>query len=179
MRKLLILMLVLGVASMATAVPTLTVSNNNPAPGDTIQVYITGTAAEASGSGGVPPGGYSGMLGVDYVAYGYLGGSPYLTIVPPPAITTAAGGYAYAGPMYALEFWSAASTPPWNEATDVDVGLWFTYNVLVTGAAGQSEVIDLLNNAMGIIATQPITIVPEPMTMALLGLGALFLRRRK
>ena len=179
MRKLLILIVVLGMASWAIAVPIMTVSNPTPVPGETIQVFIDGTAAEASGPLGVPGGGYSGMLAIDFYAYGYLGGSPYLTIMPPPAITPEAGGYAYAGPMYALEFWSAAPLLPWSEPFDVDPGLWFTYNVLVTGAAGQSEVIDLLNGMMLPIGGQMINIIPEPMTMALLGLGGLFLRRRK
>ena len=179
MRKLLILMLVLGMASMASALPTITVSDSTPNPGDTIQVYITGTAAEACGTGGVPIGGYSGFLAIDYVAYGPPGGSPYLAWTGGPAVTTAAGGNASASPTTGMQYYAAIPVAPWTEPTDVDIGLWFTFDVLVTGAAGQSEVIDLLNNVVGGIGQVQIDIVPEPMTMALLGLGGLFLRRRK
>jgi len=35
------------------------------------------------------------------------------------------------------------------------------------------------NNATGVFATQTLNVIPEPMTLALLGLGGLFLRRRK
>ena len=187
MRKLLIFMLVLGMASLATAVPTITVSNATPNPGDTIQVYITGTAAEASGPGGTPGGGYSGFMAIDYTNYNYYNyptsSSPYLSITSfSPTITTAAGGYAAAsGPSYGAAYWAAMPLLPWAEATDVDAGLWFTYNVSIDGVAGDVEVIDILDNAYGIIgsATVTITEIPEPMTMVLLGLGGLFLRRRK
>jgi len=181
MRKLLILMLVLGMASMAMATPTITVSNTTPQPGDTIQVYITGTAAEASTDGVTGTGGWSGVLAINYAAYGYTGGSPYLTISPPPTITTYAGGMAGAITSTAVEFIAAAAGTPWDETTDVDIGLWFTYDVDVSATAldGDSEVIDLLDNALANVGQVTINIIPEPMTMALLGLGGLFLRRRK
>ncbi len=181
MRKLLILMLVLGMASMAMATPTITVSNLTPQPGDTIQVYITGTAAEASTDGVTGTGGWSGFLGINYAVYSFTGGSPYLTISPPPTIETAAGGMAYTATTSAMEYFIAAANTPWSELDDVDVGLWFTYDVDVSATAldGDSEVIDLLDNAMGNVGQVTIDIIPEPMTLALLGLGGLFLRRRK
>ncbi len=178
MRKLLILALVLGMASLATALPTITVSNPNPIPGEVIQVYVSGTAAEASTSGGFI-GGYSGFVAVDYVAYGYLGGSPYLAIAPYPTVATAAGSYAAYGTSGGMEYFFAAHLPPWTEAKDVDVGVWFTFNVTATGTVGDVEVLDLINPATSNIGQVTITIVPEPITMALLGLGGLFLRRRK
>ncbi|MHC4721418.1 MAG: PEP-CTERM sorting domain-containing protein [Planctomycetota bacterium] len=185
MRKLLILALVLGMASWATALPTITVSNPNPINGEVIQVYVSGTAAEASTTASI--GGYSGFVAIDYAVYGALGpaGSPILSIASPPAITTAAGSYATAattaasGPYPGIEYFFAAHLPPWTEGKDVDIGTWFTYDVTITGSAGQSEVLDLLNPSVSNIGQVTITIVPEPITMALLGLGGLFLRRRK
>jgi hypothetical protein len=43
--------------------------------------------------------------------------------------------------------------------------------------AGEGGRIDLLDDALGVMDS--VTVVPEPMTIALLGLGGLFLRRRK
>ncbi|MHC4721430.1 MAG: PEP-CTERM sorting domain-containing protein [Planctomycetota bacterium] len=178
MKKLLILTLVLGIASLATAVPTITVSNANPIAGETIQVYISGTAAEASTSGGFI-GGYSGFVMIDYATYGPMGGSPYLELVySAPAVTTAAGSYGFATAA-SYGYFFAAHLPPWSEAKDVDVGLWFTFDVLVISPTGYySEVIDLLNPVPSNIGQVTITIIPEPITMALLGLGGLFLRKR-
>jgi hypothetical protein len=54
-------------------------------------------------------------------------------------------------------------------------------NILVTAGAGSDDVvIGLLDAANGVIrSTANVQVVPEPMTIALLGLGGLFLRRRK
>jgi hypothetical protein len=179
MRKLLVLMLVLGMASLAAAVPTITVSNATPVNGETIQVYITGTAADANPDGSTATGGWSGFVAIDYATFGPTGGSTYLSLGANPAVTPEAGGYAQYSTSSALEYFAAIPLLPWAEATDVDAGLWFTYDVLVTGVDGDSELIDLLDNGLGIVTSVQIDIIPEPMTMALLGLGGLFLRRRK
>lgn len=69
-----------------------------------------------------------------------------------------------------LEVFSSSSAPP-----DV-VGVLATYGV--TQAADIATTVYLLNGeTMEIMDTA--TIVPEPITIALLGLGGLFLRRRK
>ena len=179
MRKLLILVMVLGMASWAMATPTITVSNSTPENGDVIQVYISGTASEATGDGGTPAGGYSGFVALDYANLGFTGASPYLTLGAGPAVTSYAGGMAYNSTSGGMQYFLAASNVPWAEGTDVDTGLWFTYDVTVTGVEGDSEVIDLLNNTATSVGSVTIDIIPEPMTMALLGLGGLFLRRRK
>ena len=69
-----------------------------------------------------------------------------------------------------LEVFSSSSSPP-----DV-VGVLATY--VVTAAGPDATTVYLLNGeTMEIMSTA--TIVPEPITIALLGLGGLFLRRRK
>ena len=180
MRKLLILTVVLGIASLAMATPTITVSNATPAPGDTIEVYISGTAAEASTDGVSGTGGWSGNVAIDYANYGTAGGSPYLTLLQPAtAIETAAGSMASSSTSSQAAYMLAAAGVPWTEATDVDTGLWFTFDVTVDGVEGDIETIDIGNWGTSPLASVTVTIIPEPMTMALLGLGGLFLRRRK
>jgi hypothetical protein len=179
MKKLLILTLVLGMVSMAVATPTITVSNSTPVNGEVIQVYITGTAADANPDGSTATGGWSGFVAIDYATLGPTGGTMYLSLSPNPAVTPAAGGYAQYSTSSALEYFAAMPLLPWAEETDVDAGLWFTYDVTVNGVDGDSELIDLLDNALGIVTSVQINIIPEPITMALLGLGGLFLRRRK
>ena len=182
MRKLLVLMLVLGMASFALATPTITVSNSNPAPGDTIQLYVTGTTADASVSGG-QPGGWSGLIGMDYANYA-SGGNPYMDFASfTPIIDTEAGSMASAVSSYGLAAITAGAGVPWSEGTDVDASLWFTYDLDVPTSTLDGTVIpvDLLSGWGTVVSSLDVTVtvIPEPITMALLGLGGLLLRRRK
>ena len=187
MRKLLILMLVLGMASWAVAVPIITVPGTVTV-GDTFNVTISGTAAEASGDGpgtpNNPMGGWSGILGLGYPTYtSYPLGvaNPYISFVSmTPVATTAAGGMQATGSNnYGAAKFTAGSASPWGETTDVDAGLWFTYT-LSADAVGTTSV-DEVNPGYpyNVRTSYAIEIVPEPMTMVLLGLGGLLLRRRK
>lgn len=77
--------------------------------------------------------------------------------------------------IYYYEFVDVAVPP----ATLTDGSL--IANIMVTaGANGSDIVIALADGANGVLRSQAVVqVIPEPMTIALLGLGGLFLRRRK
>jgi hypothetical protein len=54
-------------------------------------------------------------------------------------------------------------------------GVWVTIDI---SAAGM-EVDDVIEISLLFVGSHDVTVIPEPMTMVLLGLGGLFLRRRK
>ena len=161
MKKILVLMLVLGIASMATAgltvtqeAGTLTIENDTvytssptgqfqaqlviDQPGSLAGTYSFGPAASAIA-------GYVAML------YNSL-----------PASTFGLGGPE-------LVDWS------FMVVTDGTVALLGVGDVLTYDLTGGPVSGALYDDSSNLITT----FVPEPMTMGLLGLGALFLRRRK
>ena len=179
MKKLLVLLVVLGMASLAAAAPTMSVSPTTVITGGTITVTVSGSATEASDPLDPLVGGYSGLVWEDIVGNSY-GTSNLLDLTSTPVATTYAGGMAWAGTSYNQAKFTAASSVPWTEGTDVDAGLWFTYSFTAGNSTGTTS-IDLLDSDYNLVGGQsvPITIVPEPLTMTLLGLGGLGLLRRR
>ena len=200
MKKLLILMLVLGMASAAGATPILS-GPSSMEPGDTITITVTGVSDEATQSDNnlFPDNeraSYTAMIIVDLATDGYYGVRTTfadVTLSSPSAFTANVGGSTSIGPdIYTSETsnrvdWTAGTDLTWSEATDVDVGTWFTFSLTLdsgwSGAVDGSvsiplDVFDNLGDTVG-DGTLGITIVPEPVTIALLGFGGLLLRRRK
>ena len=168
MKKLLILMLVLGVTSAASA---LTVT------------------LDPSGSGTSVPGTVSinVVSDTDYAGYTYYVGiadSTYGDFSSVTALSGAGGqsgvtdyGNALAGWDHVYEIVASDSTDPFDS---VLAGNQFSLSIGFTGAnTGEDVIVALMNNSLATIGTYEIQGVPEPMTVALLGLGGLFLRRRK
>ena len=182
MKKLLILMLVLGLTSSANAivielyaddVNTLAVTVTDLSPTVQVSVYSdTGIA-----------GNYIRLVSVD--THGTAGGIGTFTAM---SKTTAAGPdavvthpyYAYAW-LYKIE---AKDADPSTDPPNISPGehFYFDYTATSFKADGSvQQVVDLRNNDMtwSLVESMVITQIPEPATIALLGLGSLFLMRRR
>jgi hypothetical protein len=179
MKKFLILMLVLGMASTASAVLTpittwtdgictwtLDIANS--------KIYGTGTSIasdylspliqQSSGTGRLDPTplanlGTGGYKDGTYNAAGDLG-----NFVDPYAGQSGFEGF----------YWTAQSKDAGATLPDKALGLWFEADVTY---ANNDFIMTFYNGAAFETALQGT--IPEPVTIALLGLGGLFLRRRK
>ncbi len=176
MKRMVTLMLVLGVASIVTATPLIQ-GPTTIVPGGSATYTLVGTAAEATGDGGDPVGGFVGNVWVDYDNYGEQ-------ISNLSAPTLAMGGLAAIDTTYmnsGFGFVAAPAAGDWSESTDVDEGTWLTFDIspLDGAAVGDTYDIQILDGSFEYVSSFIVEVVPEPMTIGLLGLGGLFLRRRK
>jgi len=163
MKKLFVLTLVLGWAGGAQAALTLV---NVPAEpidiGETVTITVNNSEDDA----------YSGWLQIENLAVANFDGPPTFT----PAGNPGGASTMIFDPKYADWYqFSVVSFPPNPAITSGDHIL-----VNVIGAGEGTVKLNLFaENGTLLLDSGEITVVPEPATIALLGLGALLLRRRK
>jgi len=167
MKKLLVLLMVLGLATSAQAALSISLSETTVLTGDTV------TASVVSSDNG------------NWIGYFILSEDQVMWTDPVAAdysgswTTSGIGnlGYVAAVPGYSAVYdMSAASN---LQPTDVVAGTQFSISIvgqqIGTIYLGMADAD--YNPIAGTLTS--LVVVPEPMTIALLGLGGLFLRRRK
>ena len=177
MKKLVLLTLVLSVASLANAALSLTVNGiGADTPDSQVNIDMDTVAQVGVWNDTFGPG--AGQDNYLYIELGGQGGWTGDVGFPAPPGLGGSGGHLG---LMDLGF-GAVDLVNLNtgiaSAADYDIGVisWADY------LAGSSEVdvtITLLAQDFSVLDTITIHTVPEPVTMALLGLGGLFLRRRK
>lgn len=168
MRKLVVLMLVLGMASLANASLVLTINGGLGATvnvGDTVTLALDSTTTDAMAYIDVLLGGGTFTLS-EPVAGAALGDMGSVSRV---AGTTELGYEE----IFAQQAWAPTASNPVS-------GRIVTVSLVATGE-GQIA-LQLWDNAIGYsepAQTGIINVIPEPATMLILGLGGLLLRRKK
>jgi len=183
MKKLLIFMLVLGMTSMAGATLSLVGPSPDPFPGDIITVQFTADTGDLINSAYlalISDGGYGGTATPG--AWNIL-----MTVANDPGVNGSAYGFGI-GEIVAADGAAALGVGvdgllydfTYAIPTDALVGSIITFSIgdieeygLISGAYNNVGVEVALPGALGV------HVIPEPMTVLLLGLGGLFLRRRK
>ena len=165
MRKLLVLFLVLGLASAANAM-LITVDGQE---GESFEVDLTTTITVVSED-------VSSWLGYIIIEEGGAGSLEDVVVLDAAGDLGAAEAYTEAG--WGTGFQLSASMGPTGNPP-IAAGSQFSFDYV--GAVGDTATISLFLDPEYTtpVATVNITIVPEPMTVILLGLGGLFLRRRR
>lgn len=168
MKKLLVLVLVLGIASLASAAGSIT--------------------AEMSGGGALPAGGISigDVITVKYfdsssnlsLWFDWDGGLRYAQDLGDQGLLEEVPGTftRHVSTTSNAEYWAQNTTYQYTYGNGhiLTIDLEAIAAGTLTLAAGQD-----VGDAGQTFATLDVTVVPEPVTMALLGLGGVFLARRK
>jgi len=186
MKKLLVLALVLSIATIANAQLTITLTGPSSLAKGAVGTYTVGYSMAGAFTGGAA-GDDLALVGSDTDITGTLGtigGGAFLTT----NIDTAVVSFIQTSSTITSNYRVALM----NDVVDTDMGsplFKFTYTAGMVGGTG---VIKILENAfidtafdqitgedLAAMPQMNVTITPEPMTLGLLAIGGLFLRRRK
>ena len=164
MRKLLILFLVLGLASTANAL----LIKVDDLEGESFEVDTQATITVVSED-------TSSWLGYIIIEEGGAGSLENVVILDAAGDNASSGPYTEAGWGTVFELTTAAT----NNNPPIGVGSQFSLDYV--GEVGDTATISLFVDPEYTtpVASVNVTVVPEPMTIILLGLGGLFLRRRR
>jgi len=189
MKKLFVLGLVLVISSMAMAARVDLVVLNPPTeyqPSDTITISLVGSGFDTSGS--APWDSWGGL------AIGTATSDNGGTALNPDLHTEFKGGLYYKGTVVNSGGILIQTVDGGVDMGDYDgipngeAGWWFEfhipdvpYSTIITIDLTNLVIRDCFQDTMSVIygGALEIHVVPEPMTIALLGIGGLFLRRRK
>jgi hypothetical protein len=167
MKKVLTILLVLGLVSTASAALSFDQDTYSVVAGSSVTLNVVSSDTAAWG-------GY-----IDFADHTSLSTSCVKTANAGVDASVVPNPYGYAG-YYGLEAKDADPDDGWS----IVAGTQFQFTIN-TGAGdnGQSYTIYLedtgWNRTTALLDTATVNVTPEPMTIALLGLGGLFLRRRK
>ena len=163
MKKLLVLTLVLAVASGAHAALTLVDAPTDPINiGQSIAIIVNNSE----------DGAYSGWLEITDQAVADYDGDPVFTTAGNPNGDSSLETFTeYPG-------WYQFTVASFDAANPIAAGDHVQVNV--AGVSEGSSVLNVYaNDGTTLLDSATINVIPEPMTIALLGLGGLFLRRRR
>jgi hypothetical protein len=165
MKKLLILMLVLGLASAASAAHSLGGATTVAQTGTAVVTIIADSTATTTSV-------------VEDLSAALGGAHAIISVVKTANAGEQGSVVQFPGTDYAWTVEAKDSTEPFDS---VQTGIQF--NVTISGANfSVDDTFDIVLYDEAYTSTLDsvtITVTPEPMTIALLGLGGLFLRRRK
>ncbi len=161
MKKLLVLMLVLGMASLASAGLSIRISGE-PGAGEQFSVILSGLVSDLGG------GEIAGAIETAIAA------DDHGVIKPTVGLGSTTDSFGAFG-TYDFSIGVGNDVTGWTSDGD-----WVEV-VFTAGLAGTSYEFALQDGTFSHVYGSEIgvTVTPEPMTMVLLGLGGLFLRRRK